>query len=82
MPNDPGEKRVTPLRAIRLKCLDCVLGSAQEVQLCPSTDCPLWRFRLGKNPNIVLSDEERERRAARGRASAENLRNRKQDALR
>ena len=81
MPNEPGEKRLTALKAIRLKCLDCVLGSAQEVQLCPSTDCPLWRFRLGKNPNIVLSDEERERRAARGRASAENLHNRKQDAV-
>lgn len=69
--------RITPLKAIRLKCLDCVLGSAQEVQLCPCKDCPLWAFRLGKNPNIVLSDEERERRAERGRANAANLRNRK-----
>lgn len=66
-------KKLTPLRAIRAKCLDCMCGSSQEVQLCPSNGCSLWAFRLGKNPNIVLSDEERERRAERGRANAANL---------
>ena len=70
---------MTPLRAIRAKCLDCVCNLPQEVQLCPSTDCPLYPFRLGKNPNIKLSDEERERRAERGRANAGNLRNRKEE---
>ena len=64
----------TPLKAIRAKCLDCVCGSSQEVELCPSTDCALYPFRRGKNPNIVLSDEERERRAERGRQAAANLR--------
>lgn len=68
------EKHITPLKAIRLKCLDCMAGSSNEVQLCPSRDCPLFRFRLGKNPNIQLSDEERERRAERGRKNAENFR--------
>ena len=34
-------------KAIRLKCLDCTCGSAHEVRHCPSTDCPLWAFRLG-----------------------------------
>ena len=70
---------VTPIKAIRLKCLDCVCGSPQEVELCPCEDCPLWAFRFGKNPNIRLTDEERERRAERGRASAANLRNRKEE---
>lgn len=45
------EKRVTTLKAIRLKCLDCCCGSATEVKLCPAQACALWPFRLGKNPN-------------------------------
>ena len=64
------EKRVTPLRAIRAKCLDCMCGSASEVSLCPSNGCPLYGFRFGKNPNIQLSDDERERRSRQAR---ENL---------
>ena len=45
------EGRVTPLKAVRLKCLDCCAGSAAEVRLCPSQSCPLWPFRIGHNPN-------------------------------
>lgn len=43
-------KRITSLKAIRLKCLDCSNGSSNEVKLCPVADCPLHEFRLGKNP--------------------------------
>lgn len=43
-------KKITPMRAIRAKCLDCVCGSANEVKLCPSDDCPLYMYRKGKNP--------------------------------
>ena len=64
------EKRLTPIRAIRAKCIDCCCGSSQEVELCPCTDCPLYIFRFGKNPNVKLSDEERERRSRQAR---ENL---------
>ena len=39
-----------PLRAIKLKCLDCCCGSSQEVHLCPVKGCSLWPFRLGKDP--------------------------------
>jgi hypothetical protein len=52
---------MTPMKAIRAKCLDCNY-TAQEVKLCPCTTCPLWPFRLGKNPNInkrVLTDDQR-----------------------
>lgn len=45
------EKRISPLKAIRLKCLDCSCGSPNEVKLCPVEKCPLYPFRLGKNPN-------------------------------
>ena len=41
---------MTPLKAIRLKCLDCCCGSVYEVKLCPSEDCPLYPYRLGHNP--------------------------------
>ena len=58
---------MTPMKAIRAKCLDCNY-TANEVRLCPCTDCALWPFRLGKNPNIKprnLTDEQR--KAAAGR---------------
>ena len=44
-------KILTPVKAIRAKCLDCMCGSAQEVRLCPVTDCSLYPYRLGHNPN-------------------------------
>ena len=43
--------QLTPLKAIRAKCLDCMCDQPKEVRLCPSTDCPLYPFRMGKNPN-------------------------------
>lgn len=64
------EKRITPIKAIRLKCLDCCCNSSDEVAACPCDDCPLYPFRFGKNPNVKLSDEERERRRKQAR---ENL---------
>lgn len=42
---------LTPVKAMRAKCLDCCCGSAQEVKLCPITDCPLYPYRMGHNPN-------------------------------
>lgn len=42
---------MTPLKAIRQKCLDCCMGSAQEVKLCPIRDCALYPYRDGHNPN-------------------------------
>lgn len=45
-----GHSRVSPLRALRLKCLDCCNESSQEVRLCTAVDCPSWPFRMAKNP--------------------------------
>lgn len=42
---------MTPLKAIRQNCLDCMNGNANEVKLCPSVKCPLFPFRFGHNPN-------------------------------
>lgn len=49
-PPDVPERRLTPVKAIRSKCLDCACGSRSEVRECELTSCPLWRFRLGKRP--------------------------------
>lgn len=42
---------MTPVKAIRAKCLDCCCGQQREVAVCPCADCPLYPFRMGKNPN-------------------------------
>ena len=57
-----NEKTVSPLRAIRAKCLECSNYSAYEVRLCPIQDCDLYPFRMGRNPNRKreLSPEQRE----------------------
>lgn len=69
----PETSNPNPVKAIRLKCLDCSGGSSNEVDKCPVKQCPIWPFRYGRNPfrtRRELSDEERERiatRLARGR---------------
>jgi hypothetical protein len=42
---------LSPLKAIRAKCLDCCAEQPSEVRLCPSENCPLWPYRMGHNPN-------------------------------
>ena len=42
-------KYLTPLKAIRKKCLDCSCFQPTEVKLCPMTDCTLYPFRHGRN---------------------------------
>lgn len=41
---------MTPLKAIRAKCLDCCCSSSAEVRRCPSQGCSLWQYRDGHNP--------------------------------
>ena len=41
---------LTPIKAIRAKCLECCMGSRKEVASCRITDCPLWEYRLGRRP--------------------------------
>lgn len=48
--------KLTPIRAIRLKCLDCC-GTANEIKLCTCKTCTLWPYRFGKRPK---NDEELE----------------------
>jgi len=58
-----GEKRklknYTRLKAIRQKCLDCSAGDKVEIKNCICYEgnpeevepCPLWIYRMGKNPH-------------------------------
>lgn len=44
------KKRIrNPLTAIRAHCVECFGGAVRDVTDCPSTDCALWPFRMGKN---------------------------------
>lgn len=61
---------MTPLKAIRAKCLDCMCGQNAEVKSCPCEGCALHPFRLGKNPFI----KKREYTEEQKRAMSERLR--------
>lgn len=45
-----GHTRISPLQAIRRKCLDCCGQQPGEVKLCETVTCALWPFRAGRHP--------------------------------
>lgn len=47
---EAGHQPISPLKAIRLKCLDCSGNQPLEVRLCCAVDCALWPFRAGRHP--------------------------------
>ncbi len=40
-----GIKPLTPLKAIRTRCMDCCGGSRSEVRKCVAHDCASWPGR-------------------------------------
>ena len=42
--------RLTPIKAIRAKCLDCTGNQPKEVRLCTCLSCPSWGYRMGVRP--------------------------------
>lgn len=60
---------MTPMQAIRAKCIDCCCGQVYEVRLCTAQDCPLYAFRMGKNPNINRTYTEEQKKALTERLS-------------
>ena len=60
-------KILTPIKAIRAKCLDCSAGSVQEVRLCPVEGCVLYPYRMGHRPKKICpagqGDEKGEKSA-------------------
>ena len=53
-------KKLTPIKAIRAKCIDCSGGSAKEVRECHIRDCELWPYRMGRRPREEESVGNRE----------------------
>jgi len=45
------DEPLTPMKAIRQKCLECCCGSSTEVARCHIHDCTLWPLRSGKTGN-------------------------------
>lgn len=43
-------KILTPLKAIRAKCIDCTNKQYTEIKECPVTNCSLHPYRHGKRP--------------------------------
>lgn len=54
-------ERMTRGKAIRAKCLDCCCGQQGEVRRCTAVNCPLWRFRLGKEIADETTQDERQK---------------------
>lgn len=82
---DAQEGNITsPLKAIKLFCIDCCGGSFQEVKKCPCKKCPLYNFRVGKK--MVVSErkkremsEERKEMLRRNVAKAQAARKAKRE---
>ncbi len=53
-----GHKAISPVEAIRQKCLDCSGQQPAEVKLCEAVSCPLWPFRAGRHPYTKQSLRE------------------------
>lgn len=58
---------LTPIKAIRQYCLECCYDSPNEVRICNITDCPLYPYRLGHNPNRKNNMTEEQKEALRER---------------
>lgn len=74
--------QTNPVKAIREFCVECCFcGAVRAVNDCTSTGCPLYAFRLGKNPyrkKREMTEEQKE--AAKIRfAEAKNKKGAKPD---
>lgn len=59
--NDIVEVDITPVKAIRLFCVnECMAGQASLVPGCTDSNCPLYPYRMNKNPSKELTGEKLE----------------------
>ncbi len=45
-----GHQRMGPLKALRLRCIDCSGGIGRRGAAAALVSCPAWPFRMGENP--------------------------------
>ena len=55
---------MSPMKAIRANCIECCGNQVSEVRLCTATECPLYPFRMGKNPYRKKREYTEEEKAA------------------
>lgn len=71
------ENKITnPVKAIRAFCLECSCGSTAEVKDCRVQRCPLYPFRMGKNPyrqRREMTEEQKQALADRLREARKNI---------
>jgi hypothetical protein len=67
----------SPLKSIRSFCVWCMGGNALEVKNCTAPACPLYPYRLGRNP--YRSPPSEAKREA-GRRAMARLRSRTQSS--
>jgi len=45
--------KMTPMKAIRAKCIDCCGGHIYEPRHCTAEKCPLHPYRMGHKPKRI-----------------------------
>ncbi len=53
-------KVLTPIKAMRAKCMDCTCNQPKEIRECGITNCSLWPYRMGKRPKKHKTDDRAE----------------------
>ncbi len=53
--------KITPMKAIRLKCLECCAGQRLEVRECVLKTCPLYGYRMGHRPKAEQFTTEQDK---------------------
>ncbi len=51
--SEPRPRRLSLLRVIRAKCMDCASDQRSLIRECPSRACPLWPYRSGMRPETA-----------------------------
>lgn len=70
------EQITNPVKAIRAFCMGCSGDSTAEVKNCPVEKCPLYPFRMGKNPyrqRREMSEEQKQVLADRLKEARKSL---------
>jgi hypothetical protein len=71
-----GHEPMSPLQALRARCLDCCAQQSREVAVCTAVGCPSWPFRMGTDPWRKPASEARREAARRTMAELNARRNR------
>lgn len=72
-----GHKPMSPMQAIRARCLDCCADQPSEVRKCTAVKCPSWPFRMGVNPWRAEPSEARREAARKAGEAAKHARQQK-----